>query len=192
MSGPSYCKIYPAVPACPEAPKGHEIILLRCLVLIKQMDILLFFECLNWILPSFSITFGNFGYIFSLYSYCPPPKIHDPAYVAQNQLCLVKIQLIEKKIAKAQTNCAIPQRDIVILQKVIFSYFWLFIVTVEPIYRPRYQPLTMIRNQILMIIFYKIVTVILRCCLVKVVFFKLCFNDFLWFSGDRLDFSFPN
>ena len=41
-------------------------------------------------------------------SYCPPLKIHDPAYVAQNQWCLVKTQLIEKKIAKAQVNCAIP------------------------------------------------------------------------------------
>ena len=25
VSGPSYCKIYLAVPACPEAPEGHKI-----------------------------------------------------------------------------------------------------------------------------------------------------------------------
>ncbi len=25
VSGPSYCKIYPAVPVCPEAPEGVEI-----------------------------------------------------------------------------------------------------------------------------------------------------------------------
>ena len=69
-------------------------------------------------------------------------------------------------------NCAIPQRDIAILQKGP-----VFIATVAQLYHPQYQPLTMIRNQILMMLFYEIVTVIIRCCLVKIVFFKLCFNE---------------
>ena len=42
-------------------------------------------------------------------SYCPPPlKIHDPAYVAQNHWCLVKTQLIEKKLPKLKWIVQFP------------------------------------------------------------------------------------
>ena len=63
----------------------------------------------------------------------------DQSYCTRSRLCSTKWCLVNttnwKKIAKAQVNCTIPQRDIGILQKVLFSYFWL-IVTVVPIYRP--------------------------------------------------------
>ena len=54
----------------------------------------------------------------------PALEIHDPD-VAQNQRCLVKIQQIEKKILPKLKWIA--QFSKAILQKFLFSYFWLLL-----------------------------------------------------------------
>ena len=124
-------------------------------------------------------------------SYCPPLKIHDPDYVSKSQWCLVETQPIEKKIAKAQVNCAIPQRDIAILQNVLFSYFWLFwhifdnwpssISTINNDTQPNFDDIVLWNCYC----YYRML--LSESC----VFYILSFDDFLWFSGERFYFSAP-